>query len=150
MSHIALNGYRFEAREAPQGAAPEDAESDEAAFSRWWANVPDFIRPDYPFDVPPGRLPFAQYVFTQVGAPRFCPETACRRCGECRGGDGPPCLRADRKRLLHVLFLWWMRLYAGCTDEEYAASLRTKQSPYAPDAAPKVRRAKRVGRRRQR
>ena len=107
-------------------------EFDEAALARWWAHVPDFVKPDYPFDLPPARLPFARHVFTEVGAPRLCPETACRRAGACRGGDGPPCFRADRKGLGHVLLLWWMRLYADFSEENYKASLRAKGSPYAP------------------
>ena len=122
-----------------------DADPDHAEFAHWWAQLPDFIKSEYPFDLPPDRLPFARFVFTQVGAPRLCPEAACRRSGECAGGDGPPCFRADRDFLSQVIFLWWMRLYYGCTDEEYTAALKAKGSPYAPqdDApAPKVKRSK--------
>jgi hypothetical protein len=128
----------------------EDKATDDALATSWWEQLPDFIKPSYPFDLPPERLPFAQFVFTEVGAPRRCPEAACRRAGACGGGDGPPCFRADRKYLWHVLFLWWMRVYADCTDEEYEASLRAKGSPYAPDAAPKARPAKAARRRRRR
>jgi hypothetical protein len=112
-------------------AAPED---EEAELKLWWAHLPDFIKPDYPFDMPPARLPFACHVFTKVGAPRFCPEGACRRSGACRGGDGPPCFRADREALGQVLFLWWMSLFADLPYEEYEAALSA--SRYAPAKAP--------------
>jgi hypothetical protein len=63
---------------------------------------------------------------------------------ECRGGDGPPCFRADRRDLQQVLFLWVMRLYFGCTDEQYAAILRANGNRYAPSAdAPDVPRPRR-------
>jgi hypothetical protein len=127
---IAHNGHQFDFAGWP-GEGPDDRESDEAALARWWASLPDFIRPDYPFDVPPTRLAFARHVFTEVGAPRFCPEGACRRSGACRGGDGPPCYRADRAALRHVLLLWWMALYADLPREAYAQSLRAKAGRYA-------------------
>jgi hypothetical protein len=129
----------------------DDPAAEQAAFARWWAQLPDFIKPAYPFDLPADRMAFARRVFTLVGAPRLCPEAACRRAGECGGGDGPPCLRADRERLLHVLFLWWMRIYEDLSDEEYAASLRAKRSPYAPpDDAPAKTPPTRGSRRRRR
>jgi hypothetical protein len=52
-----------------------------------------------------------------------------------------------------VLFLWWMRLYHGCTDEEYTTALNAKGSPYAPQGdapAPKVKHVKSRRRRRMR
>jgi hypothetical protein len=110
-------------------------EEEEAAFKAWWAHLPDFIQPDYPFDVPPARRPFAQFVFTMIGAPRFCPEARCRRAGACGGGDGPPCYRADRAALRHVLFLWWMAVFYGIPDEEFDASMRSKATRYASDTA---------------
>ncbi len=121
----------------------EDEEVGETEFAEWWARLPDFIKPEYPFDLPPDRLPFAQFVFTKVGAARVCPEIACNRSGACRGGDGPPCFRADRKNLQQVLFLWWMTLYHGCTDEDYAASLRGTGNPYAPQDDPPQARPRR-------
>ena len=128
----------------------EDGHGDAAEVGAWWAQLPDFIKPDYPLDLPPARLPFAQHVFTEVGAPRRCQMATCRRTKECRGGDGPPCYRADRKLLSQVLFLWWMRVFADLSDADYAAALRAKGSPYAPlnmpavTAAPaKARRARR-------
>ena len=125
-------------------------EEEDEEWRSWWTQLPDFIKPDYPLDLPPNRMPAARYLFTAVGAPRFCPQASCRRAGTCQGGDGPPCFRADRKYLWHVLFLWWMRVYADCTDEEYEASLRAKGSPYAPDAAAKAPPAKPARRRRRR
>ena len=129
---IAVNGHAFDHEDEPQNPEPVEAEHDEqAAFAEFWAQLPDFIKPDYPFDVPPARLPFAQYVFTVMGAPRFCPQVACRRAGQCRGGDGPPCYRADREALRHILFLWWMSAYWGMSEEEYEDSLRAKAPRYA-------------------
>ena len=124
-----------------------DETDEDAAAQRWWMLLPDFIKPSYPFDLPPERLPFARHVFGLVGAPRYCPEAPCRRAKECWGGDGPPCFRADRRDLQQVLFLWVMRLYFGCTDEQYAAILRANGNRYAPSAdapdAPRPRRKRR-------
>jgi hypothetical protein len=122
------------------GAFPPDAalspEEEEAEWASWWTQLPDFIKPDYPLDLPPCRMPFARYIFTVVGAPRFCPQASCRRAGNCQGGDGPPCFRADRKNLWQVLFLWWMMIYGGATDEHYEQSMRGTGNRYAPaDAA---------------
>jgi hypothetical protein len=111
----------------------EDPDFDEQkAFGHWWAQLPDFIKPGYPLDLPPARMPFARHVFGLVGAPRLCPEIVCRRSGACRGGDGPPCYRADRDYLAQVLFLWWMRVFEDLSYEEYERALRLKGSPYAP------------------
>jgi hypothetical protein len=128
----------------------EHGNDGEAAFGAWWAHLPDFIKPDYPFDLPPARLPFARFVFTEVGAPRRCAEAACRRTKECRGGDGPPCYRADRPFLSQILFLWWMSVFEDLSGAQYVAALRAKGSPYAPPqntpavtAAPAKRRAQR-------
>ena len=126
---------------------PEPIETDDditqEEFGAWWAQLPDFIKPGYPLDIPPERMPFVQFVFTTVGAPRFCPEPACRRTGECQGGDGPPCFRADRRDLSQVLFLWWMMVFAGATDEEYEQPLRARGNRYAPEPAKPAPRAKR-------
>jgi hypothetical protein len=119
--------------------ALEDLEDDEAtkrvdddeACGRWWAQLPDFIKPDYPFDMPPARLPFVQFVFTQMGAPRHCPEARCRRSGQCRGGDGPPCFRADRKDLQQVLFLVYMMLFADWPEQELWRTLKAQGNRYA-------------------
>jgi hypothetical protein len=105
---------------------------DEDEFRRLWFKLPDFITPDYRLDIPPARLPFVKPVFTEVGAPRFCPQAACRRARACQGGDGPPCFRADRKDLSQVLFLWWVWTYGGATEEECAQSLRATGNRYAP------------------
>ena len=104
---------------------------DEAEFAEWWAQLPDFIKPDYPFDMPPARLPFVQSVFTQMGAPRHCPEARCRRSGQCRGGDGPPCLRADPKDLQQVLFLVYMMLFADWPEQELWRTLKAQGNRYA-------------------
>jgi hypothetical protein len=111
----------------------EDAELSEAdaqaAFGRWWGRLPDFIKPTYPFDLPPERMPFAQKVFTIEGAPKHCPVAACQGAQRCLGG-GPPCFRADRKDLQQLLFLWWMMLFHGARDEEFAAAPRAKGNLY--------------------
>ena len=111
-----------------------DAEADDVTqeeVAAWWAQLPDFIKPGYPLHIPPERLPFVQFVFPGVGAPRFCPEPACRRAGECQGGDGPPCFRAGRRDLSQVLFLWWMRAFDDeFSDEEYEDALRCRGNRY--------------------
>src|SRR5215207_6966148 len=86
---------------AREADLPEAFDDDEAGESvgMWWARLPDFIKPDYPFDLPPERLAVAQAIFTECGVPARCPQEACRRSMRCRGGDGPPCFRADRKPL---------------------------------------------------
>ena len=127
---IADVDYDFDPDAEPELADDPDYD-EQKAFGRWWAQLPDFIKPDYPLDIPPERMPFAQEVFRIIGAPRLCPEMVCRRSGACRGGDGPPCYRADRKHLAQVLFLWWMRLFADLSDEEFEQALRLKGSPYA-------------------
>ena len=63
-------------------AALSTQEEDEE-WRSWWAQLPDFIKPDYPLDIPPNRMPFVRYVFTAVGAPRFCPQASCGRAGTC-------------------------------------------------------------------
>ena len=80
-------------------------------------------------------MPFARYVFTVVGAPRFCPQASCRRAGTCQGGDGPPCFRADRENLSQVLFLSWMMIYGDMTEEEGAQAMRRAGNRYAPAEA---------------
>ena len=123
-------------------------EEEEEEWRSWWAQLPDFIKPDYPLDIPPNRMPFVRYVFTDVGAPRFCPQASCRRAGTCQGGDGPPCFRADRKNLWQVLFLWWMMIYGNATDEEYEQSMRGTCNRYAQAASASP--ARRAGSRRKR
>ena len=69
-------------------------------------------------------------------------QALCRRAKECRGGDGPPCFRTDRHDFQQVLFLWVMRLYFGCTDDQCAAILCANGNRYAPSAhAPAALRA---------
>ena len=115
---------------------PTDAaltpEEEEAEWRSWWTQLPDFIKPDYPLDLPPNRMPAARYLFTAVGAPRFCPQASCRRAGTCQGGDGPPCFRADRENLSQVLFLSWMMIYGDMTEEEGAQAMRRAGNRYAP------------------
>ena len=107
---------------------------DDEACALWWWHLPDFIKPDYPFDMPPARLPFVQFVFTQMGAPRHCPEARCRRAGQCQGGDGPPCFRADRKDLQQVLFLVYMMLFAEWPEQELWRTLKAQGNRYAESA----------------
>jgi hypothetical protein len=66
-------------------------------------HLPDFARPDYPYDLPYYRRPFYVRIFEQAGVPRRCPIARCRRSGKCEGADGPPCYRADRARLNRLL-----------------------------------------------
>ena len=110
---------------------PEDAD-DEAAFKGWWAHLPDFIKPGYPLDMPPARLPFVQHVFTAVGAMAHCPEQRCRRAQACRGLEGPACYRADRAALGEAMFLYWAMLFLDLAPAEYAAALRATGNRYAP------------------
>ena len=132
--HHSKTEYALDEADAPE--TPGEGEGDEdAEFRAWWAQLPDFITPGYPLDIPPARMPFVQYVFTEVGAPRFCPVPACHRAKACQGGNGPPCFRVDRRDLSQVLFLWWMRMYADATDEDYDEALRARRSRYAPAAA---------------
>ena len=51
-----------------------DTQEEDEEWRSWWTQLPDFIKPDYPLDIPPNRMPFVRYVFTAVGAPRFCPQ----------------------------------------------------------------------------
>ncbi len=91
-------------------------------------DLPDFVRPDYPFDLPPYRRAFFTRVFEAAGVPRACPAPECRRSGRCRGQDGPPCYRAERARLNRLL----LRVYMACNylDEvgcyEIARQLETE------------------------
>jgi hypothetical protein len=111
-------------------AALETRDEDEE-WRSWWTQLPDFIKPDYPLDLPPNRMPAARYLFTAVGAPRFCPQASCPRAGTCQGGDGPPCFRADRENLSQVLFLSWMMIFGEMTEEECAQAMRRTGNRYA-------------------
>ena len=95
-----------------------------------WARLPDFIKPDYPFDLPPAQISFAQKIFTECGAPGRCPQETCRRSLRCEGGDGPPCFRADRKPLHQMLFMSWMVAMEGATPEEGHDQVRRWGNPY--------------------
>src|SRR4051812_32508326 len=90
----------------------------------------DFIKPTYPFDLPPDRLPFAQRIFTLCGAPARCPQQGCRRTAECAGTNGPPCFRADREPLHQMLFLAWMHAMGPATNEDAEEALRRAANPY--------------------
>lgn len=110
--------------------APEDAV--DAAIAEWWAHLPDFLKPDYPLDIPPARLPFVQAAFTAIGAPLHCPDQRCRRSHECRGSEGPPCYRADRSALAQALLLFWAMLFMDLPLADDAAALRASGNRYAP------------------
>ena len=105
-------------------------DDDGESVGMWWARLPDFIKPDYPFDLPPARMPFAQKIFTECGASARCPKEACRRSMRCEGGDGPPCFRADREPLQQMLFLSWIAVMGPATPEEVYDALRRKKNPY--------------------
>jgi hypothetical protein len=107
-----------------------DEDEEEARDRAWLARLPDFIMPDYPFDLPPARLPFAQRIFSLCGAPARCPQETCRRSMRCAGSDGPPCFRADRKPLQQMLFLAWIATMASATDDEARDALRRTKNPY--------------------
>ena len=82
-------------------------------------DLPDFVLPQYPFDLPPYRREFFSRVFEAAGVPATCKVAACRRSGRCEGGDGPPCYRANRERLSHLLLLVYVACNA-CEQEEIA------------------------------
>src|SRR4051812_25763441 len=105
-------------------------EVDDASIGNWWARLPDFIQADYRFDLPPARMPFAQKIFTECGAPARCPQQPCRRSMRCEGGDGPPCFRADREPLQQMLFLSWMVAMGPATPEEGHDLMRRWGNPY--------------------
>lgn len=113
-----------------QDKTPLTPEQREEVWAWWVHKVPDFLKPSYPFDVPPDRLPFAREVLSFAGAPRHCPQSACRRARACRGGDGPPCYRADRKALQRIMFLIWLRLYCGLTQAEFDYLLAVEGNRY--------------------
>ena len=117
------------AREADLPEAFED-DDDGESIGMWWARLPDFIKPSYPFDLPPERVPFAQGIFTMCGAPARCPQETCRRSMRCEGGDGPPCFRADRKPLQQLLFMSWMVGMGPATAEEGQDLMRRWGNPY--------------------
>jgi hypothetical protein len=94
------------------------------------ADLPDYILPSYPFDLPPHRMPLAQYVLGEAGAWRHCPEARCRRAKSCRGGEGPPGFRADREPLRQVLFLTHMLYIEHFTEEDVAFALTDSQNRY--------------------
>lgn len=127
-------------------AGAEIDEEEQEAISAWWSSIPDFLKPDYSFDVPPHRMPLACYALTFAGAPRHCPQSACRRARRCRGGDGPPCFRADRKPLQHALLLIWLSAFHGLRDAEYEDALDAADSRYccAPPASKGAKPAARI------
>jgi hypothetical protein len=128
-------------RDLPDVAEPDDPDEDalETEFSRWHAQLPDFVWLDYPLDIPPSRLPAVRVLFDAIDAWRFCPEASCYRRRACRRGDGPPCFRADRKVLSKVLFITWLRLFWGLPDEEWARSFAFCAPRYAADDEPRAR-----------
>jgi hypothetical protein len=79
-------------------------------------DLPDFVLPHYPFDLPPYRRAFFAKVFEAAGVPATCKVPACRRSKRCQGEDGPPCYRADRKRLSMLLLSVY--LACNCFDED--------------------------------
>ena len=125
---LAGEGYALE--ESLPDAFEEDEDEEEARIRAWLARLPDFIMPNYPFDLPPARLPFAQKIFTLCDAPGRCPQETCRRSMRCAGGDGPLCFRADRKPLHQMLFLAWLATMGPATDDEARDALRRTKNPY--------------------
>jgi hypothetical protein len=120
-------------RPGPQDTGEPEAiefDDDGESVGMWWGRLPDFIKPDYPFDLPPARMSFAQKIFTECGAPGRCPQETCRRSMRCGGGDGPPCFRADRKPLHQMLFMSWMVAMEGATPEEGHDQVRRWGNPY--------------------
>jgi hypothetical protein len=73
-------------------------------------DLPDFVRLDYPFDLPPYRRPFFTRVFEAAGVPKICPVAACRRSRRCEGKDGPPCYHAHRQPLSRLLLKVYVAL----------------------------------------
>ena len=118
--------------DALEESLPDAFEEDEEEerIRAWLARLPDFIMPNYPFDLPPARRPFAQKIFTLCGAPGRCPHETCRRSMRCAGGEGPPCFRADRKPLHQMLFLAWIATMGPATDDEARDALRRTKNPY--------------------
>jgi hypothetical protein len=102
-----------------------------AATRELVAELPDYVVLSYPFDVPPHRMPLAQYVLGKAGAWRHCPEARCRRSRSCRGGKGPPCFRADRADLQQVLFLTHMLYLEHFSAEDVEFALTRQQNRYA-------------------
>ena len=92
--------------------------------------APDFLALDYPFDVPPRQMEFATFALTSGGAWRKCPQRACRRSRTCRGGEGPPCFRADRTPLHHVMLLTFLAAYQMLSAEEIEHALTVNDNPY--------------------
>jgi hypothetical protein len=92
--------------------------------------LPDFLTIDYPFDVPPRQMTFAKFALTDAGAWRRCPQRACRRSRTCRGGEGPPCFRADRTPLHHVMLLTFLAAYQMLSAEEIEHALTVNDNPY--------------------
>jgi hypothetical protein len=103
---------------------------DDRAAGLWWWHLPDFIKPNYPFDVPPERMAYASAVFTAAHVYAACPEAGCRRERACLGGEGPPCYRADRRNLRQLLFLMWMTIWCEATPAECNGAFRRAGSPY--------------------
>jgi hypothetical protein len=91
---------------------------------------PDFLALDYPFDVPPRQMEFATFALTQAGAWQKCPQRACRRSRTCRGGEGPPCFRADRTPLHHVMLLTFLAAHEMLTDHQIEHALTVHGNPY--------------------
>ena len=105
-------------------ATPDLTPEEEAAVREWLVDrVPDFLWPSYPFDVPPGRMAVVRYLLTLFQAHRHCPRGSCRRARRCLGGDGPPCFRADREELRHILLLAWSHVFHDLPEEAFAAEL---------------------------
>jgi len=64
-----------------------------------------------------------RYLLTLFQAHRHCPRGSCRRARRCLGGDGPPCFRADREELRHILLLAWSHVFHDLPEEAFAAEL---------------------------
>jgi hypothetical protein len=106
-------------------------EADEACAAGLLPPIPDFLAPGYPLDIPPHRMALATCLLKHAEAWRRCPQEACRRGRTCRGGDGPPCFRADREALHLVLVLNFLAAYDLLAEEDAARALAAHHSPYA-------------------
>ena len=84
------DGVPMLAASSTPGSTRPDTQEEDEEWRSWWTQLPDFIKPDYPLDIPPNRMPFVRYVFTAVGAPRFCPQPPVAGPGPARAATARP------------------------------------------------------------